>query len=130
MESLSHLGCQAFLSLDMNSLTDEEQLDFNRAIEKRYNKRLKYSGEDNYLNVSLALVILCDSDDAREIIEKTVIALANNYEIMLSTSFHEQRTVTESVLSLGLIDSKIMRNVRVEVVESIVGGDKDADAKI
>ena len=130
MESLSHLGCQAFLSLDMNSLTDEEQLDFNRAIEKRYNKRLKFSGEDNYLNVSLALVILCDSDDAREIIEKTVIALANNYEIMLSTIFHEQRTVTESVLSRGLIDSKIMRNVRVEVVESIVGGDKDADAKI
>ena len=51
MESLSHLGCQAFLSLDMNSVTDEEQLDFNRAIEKRYNKRLKFSGEDNYLNV-------------------------------------------------------------------------------
>ena len=82
MESLSHLGCQAFLSLDMNSLTDEEQLDFNRAIEKRYNKRLKFSEEDNYLNVSLALVILCDSDDAREIIEKTVIALANNYDII------------------------------------------------
>ena len=53
-----------------------------------------------------------------------------DYVSMLSTSFHEQRTVTESVLSLGLIDSKIMRNVRVEVVESIVGGDKDADAKI
>lgn len=130
MESLSHLGCQAFLSLDMNSLTDEEQLDFNRAIEKRYNKRLKFSGEDNYLNVSLALVILCDSDDAREIIEKTVIALANNYNIMLSISFHEQRAVTESVLSLGLIDNKIMRNVRAEVVESLVGGDTDADAKI
>ena len=130
MESLSHLGCQAFLSLDMNSLTDEEQLDFNRAIEKRYNKRLKFSEEDNYLNVSLALVILCDSDDAREIIEKTVIALANNYDIMLSISFHEQRAVTESVLSLGLIDNKIMRNVRAEVVESLVGGDTDADAKI
>ena len=85
---------------------------------------------DNYLNVSLALVILCDSDDARKIIEKTVTALANNYEIMLSTSFHEQRAVTESVLSLGMLDSKIMRNVSVEVVEGLVGGDMDADAKI
>ena len=130
MESLRKLGCQVYVSLDMNSLTDEEQLDFNRAIEKRYNKRLRFSGEDSYLNVSLALVILCDSDDAREIIEKTVIALANNYDIMLSTSFHEQRAVTESVLSLGLIDSKIMRNVSVEVVERLVGGDTDADAKI
>ena len=73
---------------------------------------------------------MCDSDDAREIIEKTVIALANNYDIMLSISFHEQRAVTESVLSLGLIDNKIMRNVRAEVVESLVGGDTDADAKI
>lgn len=128
LDALSGLGCRAYISLDMNSLSKEEQLDFNRAIEKRYNTRIIPIGEEGYLNVSLALVIMCDSDDAREIIEKTVIALANNYEIMLSTSFHEQKKVTESVLSFGLIDSKIMRNVRVEVVESLMGGESHADA--
>ena len=47
-----------YVSLDVNSLTTEEQLDFNRAIEKRYNKRLSQVADSDYVNVSLALVIL------------------------------------------------------------------------
>ena len=81
---LGNLGCQAFVSLDMNSLTTEEELDFNRAIEKRYNRRLSADAGNEYLNVSLSIVILCDSDDARKIIEKTVISIANGYELMLA----------------------------------------------
>ena len=117
-----------YVSLDVNSLTTEEQLDFNRAIEKRYNKRLSQVADSDYVNVSLALVILCDSDDAREIIEKTVMAVANGYDIILTPSFYEQKKVTESVMSLALIDSKIMRNVKVDVVGNLMGGGIDADA--
>ena len=128
IEMLRQLGCQMYVSLDINSLTIEEQLDFNRAIEKRYNKRLSVTDDADYLNVSLSLVIMCDSDDARGIIEKTVIALANGYDIMLTPSFYEQRKVSESVISLGLLDRKIMRNVKVEVVGNLMGGGIDADA--
>ena len=128
IEKLKELGCQMYVSLDVNSLSAEEQLDFNRAIEKRYNKRLSLVGEEDYLNVSLALVIMCDSDDARDIIQKTVMALANGYDIMLTPSFYEQRKVADSVISLALIDSKIMRNVKVEVVGNLMGGGSDADA--
>ena len=128
IEKLKELGCQMYVSLDVNSLSAEEQLDFNRAIEKRYNKRLSLVGDEDYLNVSLALVIMCDSDDARDIIQKTVMALANGYDIMLAPSFYEQRKVAESVISLALIDSKIMRNVKVEVVGNLMGGGSDADA--
>ena len=128
IESLRGLGCQMYVCLDVNSLTTEEQLDFNRAIEKRYNKRLPQATDMDYLNVSLSLVIMCDSDDAREIIKKTVMALANGYDIMLTPSFYEQKKVTESVMSLALIDSKIMRNVKVDVVGSLMGGDISADA--
>ena len=128
IETLRGLGCQMYVSLDVNSLTTEEQLDFNRAIEKRYNKRLSQVADSDYVNVSLALVILCDSDDAREIIEKTVMAVANGYDIMLTPSFYEQKKVTESVMSLALIDSKIMRNVKVDVVGNLMGGETNADA--
>lgn len=128
IETLRSLGCQMYVSLDVNSLTTEEQLDFNRAIEKRYNKRLSQVADSDYTNVSLALVILCDSDDAREIIEKTVMAVANGYDIMLTPSFYEQKKVTESVMSLALIDSKIMRNVKVDVVGNLMGGETNADA--
>ena len=127
---LGNLGCQAFVSLDMNSLTTEEELDFNRAIEKRYNRRLSADAGNEYLNVSLSIIILCDSDDARKIIEKTVISIANGYELMLAPSFHEQRKVAESVISFGLIDKKIMRNVAVDVTDGLMGGGIDADAKI
>ncbi len=127
---LGNLGCQTYVSLDMNSLTAEEELDFNRAIEKRYNRRLSADAGNEYLNVSLSIVILCDSDDARKIIEKTVISIANGYELMLAPSFHEQRKVAESVISFGLIDKKIMRNVAVDVTDGLMGGGEDADAKI
>lgn len=128
IEKLKELGCQMYVSLDVNSLSLDEQLDFNRAIEKRYNKRLSQTADEDYLNVSFALILLCDSDDARDIIQKTVIALANGYDIMLTPSFYEQKKVAESVISLGLLDSKIMRNVKVEVVEQLMGGGSDADA--
>lgn len=127
---LGNLGCQAYVSLDMNSLTTEEELDFNRAIEKRYNRRLSADAGNEYLNVSLSIVILCDSDDARKIIEKIVISIANGYELMLAPSFHEQRKVAESVISFGLIDKKIMRNVAVDVTDGLMGGGENADAKI
>jgi len=128
MEKLKGLGCQMYVCLDLNSLTTEEQLDFNRALEKRYNRRLPMVADDDFLNASLAIVILCDSDDARDIIEKTIISLANGYDLLLSPSFYEQKKVTESAISLGLLDSTIMRNVKVDVVEKLIGGGSDADA--
>lgn len=123
LKRLGELGCQMYVCVDVNSLTTEEQLDFNRAIEKRYNRRLPAIAEEDYLNASLSIVILCDSDDAREIIEKTVVSLANGYEIMLTPSFHEQRSVAESAISLGLLDKKIMRNVKVDVADMLMGGE-------
>lgn len=123
IKRLCELGCQMYVCVDVNSLTTEEQLDFNLNLEKRYNRRLPASIEEDYLNISLSIVLLCDSDDAREIIEKTVISLANGYEIMLSPSFHEQKGVAESIISFGLLDKKIMRNVNVDVADMLLGGE-------
>ena len=127
-DGLKTLGCQMYVCLDMNSLTTSEQVDFNRALEKRYNRRLMVLEEEDYLNASYSIVILCDSDDARGILEKAVISLANAHDILLSSSFYEQKKVAESAFGLGLFESQIMRNVKVDVVKSLIGGDSDADA--
>ena len=52
-----------------------------------------------------------------------MVSLANGYEIMLTPSFHEQRSVAESAISLGLLDKKIMRNVKVDVADMLMGGE-------
>jgi len=123
LKRLFDLGCQMYVCVDVNSLTTQEQLDFNLNIEKRYNRRLPAVADEDYVNTSLSIVIVCDSDDAREIIEKTVVSLANGYDIMLSSSFHEQKSVAESAISFGLLDKKIMRNVRTGVADMLLGGE-------
>lgn len=130
INKLWELGCQIYLGIDLNSLSLEEQSNFSRAIEKRYNRRIPIKGEEDYINVSLALVIICDSDDARKIVEQTIISLHANYGVMLAPGFHAQGRVMESILSLGLVDVKTMRNTRIDVVKGLLGGEKDADAKI
>jgi hypothetical protein len=130
INKIRKLGCQIYLGVDLNSLTLEEQNNFNRAIEKRYNRRIPLGGEEDYLNVSLALVILCDSDDARKIVEQTIISLYAIYGVMLAPSFQAQDKVMESLLSLGLVEAKIMRNAKAEVVKQLLGGGEDADAEI
>lgn len=127
---LKELGCQMMVSLDLNALTLEEQSDFTRAIEKRYNVKIPENMEEDYINVSLALGIICDSDDARKIVEQTVVSLYANAGVMLAPAYHTQTKVFESMLSLGLIDAKTMRNLRVDVARGLLGGECDADAKI
>ncbi|MGI6502152.1 MAG: hypothetical protein ACOX1S_14990 [Anaerostipes sp.] len=127
---LKELGCQMMVSLDLNALTSEEQSDFTRAIEKRYNVKIPENMEEDYINVSLALGIICDSDDARKIVEQTVVSLYANAGVMLAPAYHTQTKVFESMLSLGLKDAKTMRNLRVDVARGLLGGEHDADAKI
>ena len=49
---------------------------------------------------------------------------------MIAPSFHNQKRVSESALSLGLIDETLMRNVKTDVAKKLMGGDTDGDAKV
>lgn len=129
IKHLEGLMCPMYLSVDLNSLTEEELTDFKRAIEKRYNKRLPVNGEESFINLSLSAVIIGDSEDARRILEETIQSVFLGHGVIMTPSFHMQRAVAESVLSLGLLDYKIMRNVSTKVVGWILGGEEDADAK-
>lgn len=130
LNQLMELMCPMYLSIDLNSLTEEEHSDYKRAIEKRYNKRLPVNTEESFINLSISAVIICDSDDARKILEETILSVFSGHGMVITPSFHMQRKVAESVLSMGLLDYKIMRNVGLEIAEAMMGGEEDADAKI
>ena len=53
LEMVKALGCPMYVTIDMNSLTEEEQLDFKRAMEKKYNRRLRVGESEEYINLSL-----------------------------------------------------------------------------
>lgn len=127
---LGKLGCPMYVSVDLNSLTEEEHTDFKRGIEKKYNQRLPVNTEESFINLSLSVVFICDSDDARKIVEETTLSVCLGQGVILTPSFHMQRKVAESVLSFGLSDYKIMRNVDVNVAGQMIGGEGNADAKI
>lgn len=73
---------------------------------------------------------MCDSDDARKILEDTMNSIFTTFDVAAAPSFQTQRTIVESALSMGLVDYKIMRNVTVKTMKDIVGGENYADAEI
>ena len=130
IKQLEELQCPMYVSFDLNALTEEEHTDYKRAMEKKYNRRLAICTEEAFINLSLSIVILCDSKDARKIMEETVTSICLSHGVLLTPSYHMQSAVAESVISFGLMENKIMRNVSISVAKQMMGGESDADAKI
>jgi len=110
LKDLKSLGCPLYFAVDMNSLTEEEQ--FRRALEKKYNRRLMTTENEDYINQSLSIILLCDSKDARKIVEETLISIFLKYGAIIAPSFHNQQRVMESYMSLGLLESGLIRNTK------------------
>lgn len=127
---IRNLGCPMYVNLDLNILPEEEKLNFKRELEKKYNRRLSVNESEDYINLSLSITILCDSKDARQIVEETLISVFLKYGVVIAPSFHNQKRVSESALSLGLIDETLMRNVKTDVAKKLMGGETDGDAKV
>lgn len=127
---LRNLGCPMYICIDLNGLSTEEKLNFKRELEKKYNKRLSVNEFEKYINLSLSITVLCDSKDAREIVEETLISVFLKYGILIAPSFHNQKKVTESALSLCLTDEVLMRNAGVNLAKKLIGGDEHGDAKV
>ena len=59
-----------------------------------------------------------------------MISVFLKYGVLIAPSFHSQKRVMESALSLCLTDEVLMRNVNVDVARRLIGGDTDGDAKV
>ena len=112
-----------YICIDLKGLPKEEKLNFKRELEKKYNRRLPVNESEEYINLSLSITVLCDSKDAREIVEETLISVFLKYGVLIAPSFHNQKRVTESALNLCLTDEVLMRNVGVDVAKKLMGGE-------
>lgn len=120
-ENLTQLGCPIYLTITMKGIDEMDRIDYNRALEQRYSRRLSSEESDVYLNLSMQLMFLCDSDDARKIIEKTVIQRFSKEGFVLSPSIGAQAQTAESIITNGLTSRKNMRNVNKSIAEEIFG---------
>lgn len=127
---LRRLGCGCYLACDLQGLTQEDKENFTRAMEKNYNQRMLKLGEEQYCNVSFSFLVLCDSEDAKQIVEQTMVSWFARQELLLVASYGKQKQTEESILSLGVFDEKTMRNVNLEVIRNMLGGMENANAKI
>lgn len=104
--------------MDLNALSLEEQLDFKHALEKKYNKRLPLDQGKEFVNASLTILLLSDSQDAKKIVEETLKNLMRSEGILIAPAFDAQGAYLESVFSLGLCEKSLSRNTEVAVVKA------------
>ena len=107
--SLEEIGCSMSIVFDIQTTDLSEG--FLQTLEKRYNRRLKRS-EEEMLNLSCFITYFCDSEDAREIIEKTIKRMFSRSGFTLATAYGAQRNAYESAATLGILDYSNMRNVK------------------
>ena len=118
-EKLRELGCPVIVSVDVVGISQEDNIDFNRSLEKKYNQRFGKSEEHKYMNVSYQLLFLSDSLDAKNIIEKTIFSIYSKEGYLLGPSVGMQEKVALSILSLGLVEHSNLRNVSSNVIDAI-----------
>ncbi|MEE0862470.1 MAG: hypothetical protein U0L79_05755 [Lachnospiraceae bacterium] len=116
--SLCDIGCLMYVSLDLRGISLKQS--FTQALEQRYNRRISAGKSDEFANASVSIFFSCDSDDARAIIEKTLITMFSNCGFALAPTFGAQEKAAESVIGLGITDYSVMRNVDMDVVSDLV----------
>lgn len=121
VDSFKALGSQIQLVVDIKKIDTVDQIDYNRALEQKYNRKLGDSRSEDYLNVSMQLMFLCDSDDAREIIEKTITAVLSKDGFVVAPCVGAQKQTAESISSLGMISRTYMRNVGSGMIDVMLG---------
>lgn len=117
--SLCDIVCLMYVSLDLRGISLKQS--FTQALEQRYNRRISAGKSDEFANASVSIFFSCDSDDARAIIEKTLITMFSNCGFALAPTFGAQEKAAESVIGLGITDYSVMRNVDMDVVSDLVG---------
>ena len=115
--SLCDIGCLMYVSLDLRGISLKQS--FTQALEQRYNRRISVGKSDEFANASVSIFFSCDSDDARAIIEKTLITMFSNCGFALAPTFGAQEKAAESVIGLGITDYSVMRNVDMDVVSDL-----------
>ena len=120
LSRFKEMGCPLGFAVDIQPLSAEVISDFNRAMETRYNRKLELSARRNLINCSFLASFLTDSEDARKIVETTLLSIFSNLGFVLAPCIGNEITVMNSILSMGVIDFHAMRNVSADIIPSLI----------
>lgn len=117
---LHAIGCPVSVSMEVQPISLEDEMDLKRTMEQRYSRRLAdSSGDVRYVNVSLSIAFTCDSEDARAIIEKTIMTVLSRQGYLIMPVLGRQKKFYRSIRSLGLYEGAVMRNLSLELMKQM-----------
>lgn len=114
---LKEIGCEMYISMEFDGIAMTDQIDFGRTLEQRFNKHGLNANE--FINVSVTIMFTCDSDDARAIIEKTILSILSAEGFIIAPCVGAQKKAAEAAISFGLLNLTYVRNVRVDLADQI-----------
>jgi len=122
---LKEIGCDMYISTEFDGIAMADQIDFGRTLEQRFNKHGLNANE--FINASMMIMFSCDSDDARAIIEKTILSILSAVGFIIAPCVGAQKKAAEAAISFGLLNLTYVRNVRVDLADQIklFGGHED-----
>ena len=116
---LQKLGCPIFLTFQMSNMKEEDRESYLRMLEKRYCRNFPPEDIENGISISCHMSFVCDSADAREIIQSTILSLLSKEGYIVAPLYGKQRMGLLSDISLGMLESREFRNISLHAVEKI-----------
>lgn len=116
---LQKLGCPIFLTFQMSNMKEEDRESYLRMLEKRYCRNFPPDDIENGISISCHMSFVCDSADAREIIQNTIFSLLSKEGYIVAPLYGKQRMGLLSDISLGMLESREFRNISLPAVEKI-----------
>ena len=116
---LQKLGCPIFFTFQMSNMKEEDRESYIRMLERRYCRNFPPEDTVNGISISCHMSFVCDSADAREIIQSTILSLLSKEGYIVAPLYGKQRMGLLSDISLGMLESREFRNISLPAVEKI-----------
>lgn len=117
MGRLKEIGCDMYISTELAGIAMKDRIDFGRTLEQRFNKH--GLNTDEFINASMVIMFTCDSDDARAIIEKTILSILSAEGFVAAPCVGAQKKAAEAAISFGLLNLTYIRNIKVDLADWI-----------
>lgn len=118
--AMAGAGLSFATALDIAPMKGRALMDYKKLLEAHYDRQVSSVNDGKMVNVSLYILSLSESEEARETIESIMYRLFPENGITISPLFGLQRQAEESIMTLGLIDSTYMRMLSVEEAKTLI----------
>ncbi|MBQ6132691.1 MAG: hypothetical protein IJI65_00900 [Lachnospiraceae bacterium] len=118
--ALVNAGLSFITALDIAPMKGKTLMDYKKLLEAHYDRQVPSLNDGQMVNVSLYIMPLAESDEAKEAIESILYRLFPENGITIAPLFGLQREGEESIMTLGLIDSTYMRMLRIDEAVTLI----------